>query len=155
MNSPIRTLSILLTLLSCASPSGGTRGPGTDLPLRETEHAWVIFGADSVRVEVARTEAERERGLMFRETVPDGTGMLFVFPRPEIRGVWMQDTWVALDAAFLDADATVLGIEPLEPGDATVKYSESPVMFVLETAQGWLARHGVMVGDVAVIVFEP
>jgi uncharacterized protein len=154
MNSPIRMLPIFLTLLSCASSAGGTRGPATELSPREPEHAWVIFGADSVRVEVARTEAERERGLMFREAVPDGTGMLFVFPRPEIQGVWMQDTYVALDAAFLDESAIVLGIEPLEPGDTTVKYSESPVMFVLETPRGWLARHGVVVGDSAVIVFE-
>ncbi|HUE96195.1 MAG TPA: DUF192 domain-containing protein [Longimicrobiaceae bacterium] len=154
MNSPTRALPIFLTLLSCAGPTGGTGGPATDLAPREPEHAWVIFGADSVRVEVARTEAERERGLMFREAVPDGTGMLFVFPRPEIQGVWMQDTYVALDAVFLDADATVMSIEPLEPGDATVKYSESPVMFVLETPRGWLARHGVMVGDVAVIVWR-
>jgi uncharacterized protein len=154
MNSPIRALPILLTLLSCANPSSGIRGSATDLPTREPEYAWVIFGADSVRVEVARTETELERGLMFREAVPGGTGMLFVFPRPEIQGVWMQDTYVALDAAFLDEDATVLGIEPLEPGDPTVKYSESPVMFVLETPRGWLARHGVMVGDRAMIVFE-
>lgn len=154
MNSPIRTLPILLTLLSCASASGGAGGPATDLPPRAPEHAWVVFGDDSVRVEVARTESERERGLMFRESVQDGTGMLFVFPRAEIQGVWMKDTYVALDAAFLDEDATVSSIEPLEPGDETVKYSERPVMFVLETPRGWLARRGVSVGDSAVIVFD-
>lgn len=113
----------------------------------------MIFGVDSVRAEVARTEAERERGLMFREAVPDGTGMLFVFERPEVQGVWMQDTHVALDAAFLDEEATISSIEPLEPGDPTVKYSTDPVLFVLEVPRGWFAAHDVTVGDTAVIVF--
>jgi len=154
MTSPIRMLPVLLALLSCASPSGGAGNSATDRSSREPEHAWVIFGGDSIRAEVARTESDRERGLMFREAVPDGTGMLFVFPEPEIQGVWMRDTYVALDAAFIDDAFTVSGIEPLEPGDATVKYSESPILFVLETPRGWLAEHGVMVGDTAMIVFE-
>lgn len=151
MISLVRLLPLLLTLVSCA---GGAGGPATDRSPREPEHAWVIFGADSVRAEVARTEAERERGLMFREAVADGTGMLFVFPRPEIQGVWMQDTYVALDAVFLDENATILEIEPLEPRDPTVKYSERPVQFILEVPRGWLAARGVMVGDTATIVFE-
>jgi hypothetical protein len=146
-------LPIFLALLSCASPSGGTGNSATDRSSREPEHAWVVFGADSIRAEVARTESERARGLMFREVVPDGTGMLFVFPQPEIQGVWMQDTYVALDAAFIDDAYTVSGIEPLEPGDTTVKYSERPVLFVLEVPRGWLEAHGVEVGDTAVIVF--
>ena len=157
MMSSTRPLSLLLPLLlastSCASPSGANWDTGADPPERAPEHAWVIFGADSVRAEVARTATARERGLMFRDTLPDGTGMLFVFERPEIQGVWMRDTHVALDAAFIDEASTITSIEPLEPGDTTVKYSESPVLFVLETPRGWLAEHGVTVGDTAVIVF--
>lgn len=118
-----------------------------------TSYAWVIFGSDTVRAEIARTDEERERGLMFRESVPDGTGMLFVFQRAEIQGVWMKDTYVPLDVAFLDAQSRILNIEQLEPLDLTPKWSQGPVMFALEVRQGWFADHRVSVGDRAEIVF--
>lgn len=116
-------------------------------------YAWVIFGSDTVRAEIARTDEERERGLMFRESVPDGTGMLFVFPRAEIQGIWMKDTYVPLDVAFLDAQSRILSIEQLEPLDLTPKWSQGPVMFALEVRQGWFADHHIGVGDRAEIVF--
>jgi len=68
----------------------------TPLPLSGQERlpppgqAWVIFGVDTVQAEVARTPAERERGLMFRESLAKGRGMLFVFPEAQIRSFWMK-----------------------------------------------------------------
>lgn len=116
-------------------------------------YAWVIFGPDTVRAEIARTAEERERGLMFRESVPDGTGMLFVFPQAEIQGIWMKDTYVPLDVAFLNAQFRILSIEQLEPLDLTPRWSQGPVLFALEVRQGWFADHHVSVGDRAEIVF--
>jgi uncharacterized membrane protein (UPF0127 family) len=141
-----------LILAGCAAGSGtvGGRSAIDDEP----EYAWVAFGADSIRVEVARTPAARERGLMGRENLPEGTGMLFVFPTVEIQGVWMKDTPLRLDVAFLDDRATVLGIEALEPHDLTVTYAPAPVRYVLETRRGWFARHGVGPGDRANIAFD-
>ena len=63
-------------------------------------HAWVIFGADTVLAEVAASADEREQGLMYRDDVPDGTGMLFVFPDVSVRSFWMANTYVPLDIAF-------------------------------------------------------
>lgn len=149
-----RALPVLASvMLACAAPpqvDGAGAGAAPD-PI--SEHAWVIFGSDTIRAEVARTEAQRERGLMLRETLPEGSGMLFVFPEAEVQGVWMKDTDIALDAAFIDEAFTVLGIEPLEPRDLTVKYSEAPIMYVLEVPRGWFADHGVTPGDRATIVF--
>lgn len=142
-----------VALIACRA-SGQGAPPGSDAPpAGDTEHAWVIFGSDSVRVEVARTAEQRERGLMLRENVPNGTGMLFVFPEAEVQGVWMKDTYVPLAAAFMDEDFTVLSIERLDPEDLTVKYSEDPVMYVLEVPQGWFTEHGVSPGDRARVVF--
>jgi hypothetical protein len=109
--------------------------------------ALVIFGADTVRAEVASTPEARERGLMFRETVPEGTGMLFVFNRPDAQGIWMKDTYVPLDAAFIDASYRVVSIESLEPLDETVEWSPEPVLFVLEVRQGWFAERGIVPGQ--------
>lgn len=117
--------------------------------------AWVIFGADTVRAEVASTPEAREQGLMGRLEVPAGTGMLFVFPDNELRSFWMKDTFVSLDIAFFDAAFQVVDIKQMEAEDTNLTDAEAPSSFALEVMQGWLADHGVEVGATAEIVFGP
>ena len=117
--------------------------------------AWVIFGTDTVRAEVASTPEAREQGLMGRLEVPAGTGMLFVFPDNELRSFWMKDTFVSLDIAFFDASFQVVDIKQMEAEDTNLTDAEAPSSFALEVIQGWLADHGVAVGDTAEIVFGP
>lgn len=116
-------------------------------------HAWVIFGKDTVVAEVARTEAEREKGLMDRQEVPDGTGMLFVFDDMQVRSFWMQNTYVALDIAFLDTSYGVVSIDHMAPLTTEAHDSDGPAMFALEVPQGWFAAHGVKRGDRAKVVY--
>ena len=73
--------------------------------------ALVILGHDTIKAEVAETSEERSKGLMDRDEVPDGTGMLFVFEREAMRTFWMQDTLVSLDIAFLDANMIIIDIQ--------------------------------------------
>jgi uncharacterized membrane protein (UPF0127 family) len=115
--------------------------------------ALVIFGTDTIRAEVARSPEERQLGLMFRDAVPDGTGMLFVFGRPDVQGIWMKDTFVPLDVAFLDASFRIVSIESLEPQDLRTKRSPVPVLFALEVRQGWFAEKRIAPGRQAVIEF--
>lgn len=115
--------------------------------------ALIIFGSDTVRAEVARSPEQRQRGLMFRNEVPEGTGMLFVFDRAEIQGIWMKDTYVPLDVAFLDPSLTILNIEPLQPLDLTTKRSRGPALLALEVRQGWFGDHGINPGTRARIEF--
>ena len=122
--------------------------------LTRTE-AWVIFGRDTVVAEVARTTAERERGLMNRTEVPDGTGMIFIFADAQIRTLWMSNTYVALDVAFLDINLNVVDIQQMEPETTTFHDSAFPAMFALELPKGWLAAHQVRVGQRAELVFGP
>ena len=117
--------------------------------------AWVVFGTDTVRAEVASTPAAREKGLMDRGSVPDGTGMLFVFPQIEERSFWMKDTHVALDIAFFGASNQVISISRMEPLDETLTDSGGPTSLALEVRQGWFAEQGIEVGAVAEIVFGP
>lgn len=117
--------------------------------------AWVIFGTDTVTAEVASTPAARERGLMDRSSVPDGTGMLFVFPRTEERSFWMKDTHVALDIAFFGDSNQVISIRQMDPLDESLTESGGPTSLALEVRQGWFAQQGIEVGVVAEIVFGP
>jgi uncharacterized membrane protein (UPF0127 family) len=122
-------------------------------PLPPSGTAWVIFGADTVRAEVARTSAERQRGLMYRDDVPPGTGMLFVFDEAQVRSFWMQNTYVSLDIAFLDADLRVVDIQQMEARSEDFHESRAPAMFALEVQKGWLGEHGIEIGDQAQVVF--
>jgi uncharacterized membrane protein (UPF0127 family) len=115
----------------------------------------VVFGADTVLAEVARTAQQRQQGLMYREELPEGTGMLFVFDRVEIRSFWMQNTYIALDIAFIDQDQRIVDIQAMEPQSSDLHESPAPALFALEVPQGWFAARGIGVGAAAEIVFGP
>lgn len=123
------------------------------VPSPPTEHAWVVFGIDTVRAEVARTADEGVAGLMYRQEVPDGTGMLFVFETSEVRSFWMQNTYVALDIAFLDASYRIVDILQMEPLTTDSHESRGSAMFALEVRKGWFADNGIRAGDQAKVVF--
>ncbi len=114
----------------------------------------VIFGADTVVAEAALTSDEHAQGLMHRDDVPDGTGMLFVYPRAQVRSFWMVNTYVPLDIAYMDAAFTVVDIQQLEPLDSTSRPSKAPFMYALEVRQGWFAEHGIAVGSQAQVEFD-
>jgi uncharacterized membrane protein (UPF0127 family) len=116
-------------------------------------HAWIIFGADTVVAEVASSADERAQGLMYRDEVPDGTGMLFVFPDVAVRGFWMANTYVPLDLAFMDPSFNVVDIVQMQPLVTDTYDSRAPFMYGLEVRQGWLGEHSIAVGARAEVVF--
>ena len=116
--------------------------------------ALVIFGSDTVRAEVVSTAAARGQGLMYRDAVPEGTGMLFVFDREALRSFWMQNTYVALDVAFIDANFTIVDIQQMEPETTDIHDGARPAMFALEVRQGWFAGKGISVGDRCQVIFS-
>ncbi|HSA59719.1 MAG TPA: DUF192 domain-containing protein [bacterium] len=100
-----------------------------------------------VRVEVADTPALRSRGLMFREELPEGTGMLFVFPAVTSGAFWMKNTPIPLDLIFVKAGAIVALIENAVPFDETPLSPGASYTMALEVPGGYASRHGVRVGD--------
>ena len=138
-------------------PAAGSESPPAAPRASEArpapDHAWVIFGADTVVAEVARTPDERAEGLMYRQGLPDGVGMLFVFETSEVRSFGMQNTYVALDIAYMDPSFVILDIQQMTPLTTDPHESAAPAMFALEVRQGWFADHGIGVGDRAEVVF--
>lgn len=159
--APRAALLLLLGLpgfTACTSEAGNGAPPpepllGQDARIPPRGTAWVIFGTDTVRAEVARTNEQRSRGLMYREELPEGTGMLFVFEEMAPRSFWMRNTYVPLDIAFLDAERRIVDIQQMEPLDENFTDSSAPAMFALEVPLGWFARTGIEVGMVATFVF--
>jgi len=145
-----------LVLFVLGSLLGTTRKPRAveNRALIQVGAALVILGNDTVNAEVARTSQERSKGLMDREEVPDGTGMLFVFEREASRTFWMQDTFVSLDIAFLDSSMAIIDIQQMESGSGEVYDSAAPAKFALEVRKGWFAEHGIVEGLKAEIIFR-
>ena len=137
--TPVRTSSPDETSTSGAYPPAG--------------YAWVIFGADTVVAEVAATADERAEGLMYRDEVADGTGMLFVFQDNQPRSFWMANTYVPLDIAYMNPSYRIVDIIAMDALVTDSYPSRAPSMFALEVRQGWFAETGIAVGAQANIVF--
>lgn len=112
----------------------------------------VFFGnGKSVTAELAVTDEERARGLMFREKILPDQGMLFVFEREDLHSFWMKNTLVPLDMLWLDSQRRVIHIAANVPPcreDPCPSYGpESPARYVLELRAGGAAANGIKTGD--------
>jgi uncharacterized membrane protein (UPF0127 family) len=100
------------------------------------------------RVEVARTEPEREKGLMYREHLAPDAGMIFLFERPSALTFWMKNTLIPLDMIFIGADRSIVGIvAEAEPLTLTPRGVDEPSQYVLEIGGGLAARLGIRAGQ--------
>jgi uncharacterized protein len=107
-------------------------------------------GEFEVPVEVADTPEEREVGLMNRESLPAGAGMIFLFDEDTASGFWMKNTLIPLSIAFADADGTIVSILDMEPCEADpceIYDPGVPYRSALEVNQGAFADWGVQEGD--------
>jgi len=123
--------------------------PSPDAKMRQ-ERLTIIAatGAHEILVEVAETPEEKSVGLMFRRSVPEGTGMLFPYPAPQEVTMWMRNTYVPLDMIFIRADGVIHRIaERTEPFSERTIASQGPVTAVLELAGGTAHRLGLKPGD--------
>ena len=108
----------------------------------------VSFGDVSLRVDLATTSAEREKGLGGRTSIPEDYGMLFVFPKDDLYGFWMKDTLIPLDMFWLDGKGQVISIaqDVATSSFPNVFYPSAPARYVLETNAGFARDHGIRTG---------
>jgi len=100
-----------------------------------------------VKAEIAATDAQRQQGLMYRKTLKDGEGMLFVFQGDQILSFWMKNTLVPLSIAYIAYDGRILEIYDMQPGNLDPVRSSRSVRYALEVPQGWFGRAGLGIGD--------
>jgi len=99
-------------------------------------------------VEIAITEKQVTNGMMFRRSMAEDEGMLFVFPVPHRTAFWMKNTLLPLSCAYIDPEGIILELHDLKPRDETLIHAASDqVQYVLEMKEGWFGRHGVNVGS--------
>jgi uncharacterized protein len=131
----------LFALGILAQASGFAAGTGT-LVLKTDS------GDHSFNIEVATSDRERALGLMFRRSLPENAGMLFLYDRAQPTAMWMKNTLIPLDMVFISADGKVHRIEQnVEPFSTSLIPSEGPVVGVLELNGGEAAKIGLKRGD--------
>ena len=106
------------------------------------------IGTVTVEAEVADEIDERTIGLMGREELVDGKGMLFVFREPQAMGFWMRDTLVPLSIAYINAAGVIREIHDMQPLDETTARSAfRDLVYALEVPQGWFHKNKILPGD--------
>jgi uncharacterized membrane protein (UPF0127 family) len=140
---------MLLLVLSIASGIGAGGCSHSSDSQRRGEPEVVLAtraGEQHVKVEIARSDPERQRGLMYRQKLEPGRGMIFLFEHPEKLKFWMKNTYIPLDMIFITADKRVAYVE--ENAEPLTLQSRGPdnegeTQFVLEVPGGWARAHGV------------
>jgi len=144
----LRSAALLVALL-CGAPAAVSAGARPAEP--PAARRPVCIRGTCFDAEVAVTAAERAQGLMFRETLGSGRGMLFVFPEAGRHSFWMKNTRIELDIIFIGADLRVVSIarraQPCRREPCEVYSPAGDVAYALEIAGGRAADYGFAAGD--------
>ncbi len=135
-----------------AAPGGSSKAPApTPTAVAEAGPRAEMPSGAVYRLELARTPEEHALGLMFRESLPDRAGMLFLFDTAEPHHFWMKNTMIPLDMIWMDESGKVLFISANTPpckADPCLTYGpDGPARQVLEIAGGMAAKEKVRVGE--------
>lgn len=99
-----------------------------------------------IHAELAKSEEQKATGLMFRKTLADGEGMLFVWQNDIILSFWMKNTIIPLSIAYIDREGVIREIYDMEPGRLKPVQSSRSLRYALEVPKGWFSRAGLAIG---------
>lgn len=136
-------MAFLLFLITACGPIPLARAEKAISPQEKSVRGDTInlsLGHHTIRAEIANTPTLREHGLMFRETLKDNEGMIFVFPRADSYCFWMKNTRIPLTLLFLDDTGNIVSLHDMAPQSEDSHCAKSPVRYGLEIAQGLIAR---------------
>ncbi|MBR0155189.1 MAG: DUF192 domain-containing protein [Treponema sp.] len=134
----ITIILLLFFVLSCSAKKFAT----TDITITREDGTSVTLNA-----EIARTDEERQHGFMERKTIPDGTGMIFIFEKDQILNFWMKNTPTALSIAYIDRNGVIRDVFDMKPFSTATVSSTTSVRYALEVPKGWFERVNVKPGD--------
>ena len=118
---------------------------------QEPQHFSVISlnaGIHLIKAEVAKTEAQREQGLMFRKQMAPNEGMVFIFDEPAGVCMWMKNTLIPLSVAFLDKSGTIINIEEMKAQTLDSHCAEKAAVYALEMNQNWFKQRHLKPGTI-------
>jgi hypothetical protein len=141
-----RRSSVLVILMFLGLPLlAAARAPAAE---QGTLEIVTKSGVRPFSVELAVTDEERAKGLMFRKEIPEGYGMLFDFKQDQMVTMWMKNTYVSLDMIFIKHDGRIARIaENTKVLSEDIIPSGQPVRAVLEVVAGTAKKFGIAAGD--------
>ena len=140
-----RAFAVLLVAAAAGLVASSPTARGAE---RQTLEIASRTGVHVFAVELAVTDEERARGLMYRRSVPELYGMLFDFKRDQEVTMWMKNTYVSLDMIFIQSDGRIRRIaENTETESEKIIPSGGPVRAVLEVVAGTARKLGIEPGD--------
>ncbi len=150
--TPLRALSVAALLaigiVAPASHSLAQQAPSAQQSALEPLTIVTSSGEHTFQIEVARTDEQRARGLMFRRFMPQDRGMLFDFKTEQPIMMWMRNTYIPLDMIFIARDGRVINVaENTEPMSERTIASAAPAFAVLELNAGVTRKIGLKAGD--------
>jgi len=111
----------------------------------------VCFSENCFKVELALTQEELSKGLMFRESLDEDSGMLFIFPEENFHNFWMKNTLIPLDIIWINSDKKIIFIEhnvqPCLEEICETYSSGEKALYVLELNSGKVDEVGLEIGD--------
>jgi len=141
------SLAVSGPILNPPAPRAFAEEQAAQVPLERLEIV-TATGTHAFDVEVARSEKDRAQGLMFRRSLPQNQGMLFLFENERPIAMWMKNTYVPLDMVFISRGGRVRSIvRGAVPLSEAVIPSGGPVLAVVELAAGAADAIGLSVGD--------
>lgn len=138
----LTTIFIFVPFLSCKTK----KLPAKDITIIRQDGKEFIVNA-----EIAEKAEDRNHGFMERKTIPDGTGMLFIFDRDQILSFWMKNTPHPLSIAYIDSKGKIRDIFDMTPYSTASIISTVSVRYALEVPQGWYKINGITVGDTVIL----
>jgi uncharacterized membrane protein (UPF0127 family) len=144
-----RRAALLLLSALASGPAGCAAAAPAPVQFGETDLVIVTAtGRHLFHVQVATTQTQMERGLMFRKHLAPDAGMLFEYPTPTLARFWMHNTLIPLDMLFVDGKGRIVNIAPrAHPLSDAIITAAAPVRGVVELRGGTAARLGITPGD--------
>lgn len=117
-----------------------------ELSIRKSSNDSIV---KSIDIEIADDEYQTQTGLMYRDSMEDNQGMLFVFPEAELHSFYMKNTKIALDIIYIDADKKIINIQKnAKPFSENSLPSDAPAQYVLEINAGLSDQWNLESGDI-------
>lgn len=138
----IKKISVLIFSVLILSSCQAKNLPVKNLKITKSDGNSVY-----IKAEIAEKPEERNRGFMFRKSIPDGTGMLFVFENDQVLSFWMKNTPHPLSIAYIDYKGQIRDIFDMKPFSEANITSTVSVRYALEVPQGWFGKAGIKTGD--------
>jgi uncharacterized membrane protein (UPF0127 family) len=139
-----KNLLVLFSSMMCAHNAMITVATAGESNLKRQQFQ---IGTYLIDAELARTAEERQRGLMFRESLAENQGMMFQFSQTDQYCMWMKNTLIPISIAFIDEQGKIINIEEMQANSEQTTCAKSKARYALEMNKGWYRQREIKVGQ--------